>query len=75
VGGSELEANIVPSATGADGLLAAARADIGHVATDTGKAGVDAAVIRKEHVTSVIPGLQSKQDDRTEAGQEGQEDG
>ena len=75
MGDSELEANIVPAATGADGLLATAGADIGHVATDAGKGGVDAAVIRKEHVAAVIPGLQAEEDDRAQAGQEGQEDG
>jgi len=69
VGDSELEANIVPSATGAGGLLATARTDIGHVATDAGKGGIDAAVIRKEHVSPVIPGLQAEEDDRAKAGQ------
>jgi hypothetical protein len=58
VGVSELEANIVPAATGADGLLATARADVGHVATDAGKGGVDATMVRKEHVTAIVPRLQ-----------------
>jgi hypothetical protein len=46
-GGSELEANIVPSAAGADGFLAAAGPDIGQAAADAGKGGIDAAVIRE----------------------------
>jgi hypothetical protein len=72
---SELEANIVPAATGTDGLLATAWTDVGYVATDAGKGGVDAAVVRQEHVAPIIPCLQAKQDDRAQAGQESQEDG
>ena len=71
--GSELEANIVPSATGADGFLAAAGPDVGQAATDAGKGRIDAAVVREEHVASVVPRLQSEQDDRGQPGQEGQE--
>jgi hypothetical protein len=72
---SELEANIVPAAVGANGLLAKAGTDVGHIATDTGKCGVDAAVVRQKHVAAIVPCLQAKQDDRTQPGQESQEDG
>jgi hypothetical protein len=57
---SELEANIVPAAVGANSLLATAGTDVGHVATDAGKGGIDAAVIRQEHIAAVIPGLQAE---------------
>jgi hypothetical protein len=71
---SELEANIVPAAVGANGLLAKAWPDVGHVATDAGKGRIDTAVVRQKHVAAIIPCLQAKQDDRAQAGQESQED-
>jgi hypothetical protein len=60
---------------GTDSLLATAGSNIGHVATDAGKGGINATVVRQEHITPVIPCLQSEEDDRAQAGQEGQEDG
>jgi hypothetical protein len=32
-------------------------------------------VVRKEHVAPIVPSLQAEEDDRGQAGQEGQEDG
>jgi hypothetical protein len=60
---------------GADRLLAKPGADIRHVTTDAGKGGIDAAVIREEDVAPIVPSLQAEKDDRSQPGQEGQEDG
>jgi hypothetical protein len=75
VGYSELEANIVPSATGTSRLLATAGADVSQAAADAGKRGIDAAMVGQQDVSTIIPSLQAEEDEGGQAGQEGEEDG